>query len=366
MNGGDRFSLSPGAYWQGRAGEKSWWWQTEFASPRRVGALEQVLGDHPFVLRNAPRHYAWQASLDGQHWFELFGAVTSPEERIYRVLRATRPRLARFVRLTVSDVVGDRPTLREVVFHEDPEDRVDFPEWMVVVNVTHDRRLPGEGEQFIPLARGVAPGFAAQQIWLTAFTPEFLSAEPKPLCAFLSGSFKDWCEVDRSHWRGVESALRDGRTPMWASCGGAQALGLISEYGVDHKWDCPHCPRTGARSTPLYGHIGHTAERPCGDYSGCVFERGPHWALQVGRDPVFAGLPAEFSVVESHCGQLEWTPAGWDLVATAGEGTRTLIQCVRKTGAPIYAAQFHIEMSGSPDVSRAIMRNFLSLARGYR
>jgi GMP synthase-like glutamine amidotransferase len=76
-------------------------------------------------------------------------------------------------------------------------------------------------------------------------------------------------------------------------------------------------------------------------------------------DPVFKSLPEDVVVMESHCGQIEWAPAGWDLVATAGEGTRTRVQCLRLRDSLIYAAQFHIEMDGTPEVSRRIMENFL-------
>lgn len=70
---------------------------------------------------------------------------------------------------------------------------------------------------------------------------EFLKIEPRPLCAFLSGNFTDWCEVDRRAWRGVEQVLRRKHLPLWASCGGAQGLAILSEYGTRQPWDCPHC-----------------------------------------------------------------------------------------------------------------------------
>lgn len=132
---------------------------------------------------------------------------------------------------------------------------------------------------------------------------------------------------------------------------------------MDKPWDCPHCRDPRNPKLPIYTHIGHTSERPCGDYSGCVFERGPRWVKLTGRDPVFEGLPAEFSVMESHCGQIEYPPRGWELIATAGEGTLTKTQCLRANDAFIYAAQFHIEMEGTPETSRTIMSNFLLLAK---
>ena len=41
------------------------------------------------------------------------------------------------------------------------------------------------------------------------------------------------------------------------------------------------------------------------------------------------------------------------------------MQCLRVADRYIYAAQFHIEMNGTPATSRAIMANFLRLAREW-
>jgi hypothetical protein len=38
---------------------------------------------------------------------------------------------------------------------------------------------------------------------------------------------------------------------------------------------------------------------------------------------------------------------------------------MRVEGRPIYAAQFHIELSGTPQSSLRIMDNFLKLAKGW-
>ena len=85
--------------------------------------------------------------------------------------------------------------------------------------------LPGHGQEFIPLARSCAgwENVQAQQVWLGSFDEMFVGAEPRPLCAFLSGNFKDWCEIAREPWRGTEQVMKRGHLPMWASCGGAQA-----------------------------------------------------------------------------------------------------------------------------------------------
>jgi hypothetical protein len=57
----------------------------------------------------------------------------------------------------------------------------------------------------------------------------FVAAEPRPLCAFLSGNFKDWCEVSREPWRGIQEVLKHRNLPMWASCGGAQGLAILED-----------------------------------------------------------------------------------------------------------------------------------------
>lgn len=358
---GNRLGVTAGQAWKGAAGPDSWTWQVDFGRERRLGSWLQVLGDHDFVLRQAPRTYVWEGSRDGQRWEELPGTRVENERRLLRIHRLPAARRVRFLRLHITGVHGETPTLREVEFDADPRHRWEVP-WVLAVNVTHDGSLPGHGQEFIPLARSSQPGLAAQQIWLTDFTPEFLAIEPRPLAAFLSGSFKDWCEVNREHWRGTQRVLEARAVPLWASCGGAQGLAILAETGVDQPWDCPHCRDPRQPRLPIYTHIGHTGTRPCGDYSACVFERGPHAIRPVKADPVFAGLGPEFSAMESHCGQIEWAPRGWELIATAGAGTATRTQCLKLRGFPIYAAQFHIEMAGTPETSRRIMANFLSEA----
>ncbi len=87
--------------------------------------------------------------------------------------------------------------------------------------------------------------------------------------------------------------------------------------------------------------------------------------LQTARDPVFEGLAREFSVIESHCGQIEYPPDGWVQIAGGGDGAETAVQCLRTSDRYIYAAQFHIELDGTPEVSRRIMANFLRLAKSW-
>lgn len=365
---GDRFSTALHKLWHGKPGEHSWWWQVEFTTPRPVGAILQVVGDNALVLQNAPRKYIWQSSADGQTWSDLGETAVEDERRMFRIHRLIKTQSIRALRLQMqSSAEGTAPALREVAFAADPSADFSFPPWAVVLSTTGDRKVPGEGSAFVPLAQQCEGWntLQAQNVWLGDFREDFLNIEPRPLCAFLSGNFIDWCQQDRTLWRGVERVLKDGDLPIWASCGGAQGLAILAEYGTQNPWDCPHCRDPKNPQTPLYGHIGHTDKRPCGDYSACRFERGIYRILQITDDPVFADLPHDFPAVESHCGQIEWAPKGWQLIATAGKGTLTKTQCLRLKGRPVYAAQFHIENAGAPATSRTIMTNFLRVAKDW-
>lgn len=366
---GDRFSTSHPSAWRGSKEQTSWWWEARFAEPTQIGAILQITGAHDFVLQDAPRHYLWQFTEDERAWQDLPETLVQNERRTFRVLRLRQARTVRGLRLRVDSATGDGPVLREIEFYPETNSVIAFPDWIIAVNTTHDGTLPGHGQEFIPLARAAVEGASlpAQQVWLDAFTPEFTAIEPRPLAAFLSGNFKDWCEVDRSLWRGTGEILRQASMPMWASCGGAQGLAILAETGTEQPWDCPHCRNPGKPLLPIYTHIGHTGTPPrCGDYSACVHERGPHEIVKLVDDPVLAGLAEGFQVMESHCGQIEWPPHGWSLIATAGKGTLTRTQCLRLEGRPIYAAQFHIEMAGTPGNSLKIMSNFLALAREWK
>jgi hypothetical protein len=369
---GDRFSAEPGHVWKGSADAKSWWWQCDWDAPRDVGAILQIVGDDPFVLLNAPRKYVWQASLDGQKWDDIEETAVEAERRTYRLYRLKSPRRLQYLRMKIDAATGDFPAIREIETFADPAARVDFPDWIVAVATIDGPewvKKKGEGRQFIPLARSCRgwEQLQAQYVWLDSFDERFVSAEPRPLCAFLSGNFSDFCQKDREMWRGTDEVVKAGRLPIWAACGGAQGLAILADTGIDRPWDCPHCRDPKNPKSPIYGHIGHTGAvlKKCGDYSECLFERGKQPVLAIADDPVLAGLPREFEIMESHCGQIEYVPRGWIHIVAKGTGGKTNLQCLRVKDRYIYAAQFHIELAGTPENSRQIMANFLQLARDW-
>jgi len=366
-----RFSTSPQQVWRGRPGAGHWWWQVEFAQPRLVGSIMQVIGAASDVLSDAPRDSVWQYSPDGRSWVDLPETRVQNERRLYRIHRLNDEVQTLGLRLVVSAVQGEAPVLREVEWASLIDHDYQFPDWVVAVSTAEATEGPGglaAGGEFLPLVRS-CPGWErtpAQFLWMGQFDPEFVNVEPRPLCAFLSGNFKDWCEKDRLPWKGIERLLHSAELPLWGACGGAQGLAILAEVGTDKPWDCPFCRDPGNPKSPIYGHIRHLKPGKCGDYSGCLFERGKFTVRQRRLDPVFAGLPRDFEIMESHCGQIEYVPKGWRHVVENGPDGHTRLQCLRREDRPIYAAQFHIEMEGTPENSRRIMDNFLKLSVIWR
>lgn len=364
---GDRFSAEAGSTWRGEAGKTSWTWELKFPQPRRIGAILQLVGDDAEVLQNAPRRAVWQVG-DGETWTDLEETRVDRETRMFRLHRLKKALEARALRLVIDEALGESPTLREIEIYAEPDAKVEFPDWIASVCTFDAVGSLQETPSFVALVRQ-CEGWSdatAQRLWKGDFDRAFVETEPRPLCAFLTGNIREWCQQDREPWRGIGEVLKARCLPIWGSCGGAQGLAILEERGVDLPWDCPRCRDPEKPMLPIYSHIGHVGPAPCGDYSQNLAERGPTNLRIEAQDPVLAGLTDQFQSMESHVGQVAYIPKGWTRLVTAGDGAKTLNQLLRVDGYPIYAAQFHIEMQGTPDSSRLLMSNFLSRAKERR
>lgn len=372
---GDRFQSAEGTAWKGAPDSiDGWWWQATFAEQRPIGSILQINGESGEVLNNSPRDYEWQYSDEGLKWLSLRETHVTDENRMYRLHRLTHVVRARHVRLSIDAAHGKFPTLREVEFYPAVDTPVDFPDWIISVDITSGSLGGQVGVEHVTVARRTEAGrgILAQQIGVGRVDPAYLAAEPKPLCMFLSGSFRYWCQVDRQQYRGLEQILKARMLPIWGSCGGCQLLPTLEETGVDNPWDCPHCRDPENPKLPIYTHINCTdrdnskTTTGCGTYGECGWERGPMTLREVRNDPVFAGLPenGEFVCNQSHVGQIAYLPEGWALLATHGPGGFTVNQLMTVVGHPIYAAQFHIDMGGRH--AEILIANFLNIARQWK
>jgi len=364
---GDRFSLEAASAWRGEEGRAPWIWELKFPKSRRIGAILQIVGDDAEVLQNAPKRAVWQVG-DGATWTDLEETRVDRETRMFRLHRLEKAVEARALRLVIDEALGEAPTLREIEVYDEPRAKVEFPDWIASVGTFDGVGALQETSRFVALVRQCDgwSGATAQRLWKGDFDRSFVETEPRPLCAFLTGNIRDWCEQDRGPWRGIGEVLKARSLPIWGSCGGAQGLAILEDRGADLPWDCPRCRDPENPLLPIYTHIGHTGPAPCGDYSRNLAERGATNLRIEAEDPVLGGLPAQFQSMESHVGQIAYPPKGWTRLVTAGEGAKTLNQLLRVDGYPIYAAQFHIEMEGTPDSSRRLMTNFLSEAKTWR
>lgn len=217
----DRFAVDPAHLWKGGAGEQTWWWQVRFDRPRQ-------------------------------------------------------PRQVKFLRLFIHQSQGESPVLREVEFYEKPSAAVEFPDWIIVVNTGEGAMSPLNPHLFVNLVRQCEGWQQSlfQQIAHADLDEAFAAAEPRPLCALLTGSGLDWCQVQREPWRGVQEVLKNRNLPIWGAWGGAQILAILEDTGVDRPWDCPRCRDPNAPKLPIYTHIGHTGPAPCGDYTKNLSKKG--------------------------------------------------------------------------------------------
>ena len=363
---GDRFSTALESLWQGTSASASW--QMTFAEPRRIGAILQIHGDDPEVLQNAPRNYIWQTSSDGRNWHHLLETMTYHERRLFRIHRLREAVETRHIRLLINLSHG-LPAVREIEFYEEVDAEIAFPDWIIGVSSLEDPDSAAiTRNTFIRLAR-LCEGWEtvpAQCLWHGDFDPDFVSVEPRPLCAFFSGSHLEWCQRSREPWRGVQEVLQSRRLPMWGACGGAQVLAILDQTGVDHPWDCPRCRDPQQPRSPVYSHIGFLGDAPCGDYRQNVAERGRFQMRITAEDPVFSGISEIFTIHQSHIGQIDYVPEGWIRVVTRGPGAHTVNQCLRVVDAPIYAAQFHMETYAQTwETSKTITTNFLRMAKQW-
>lgn len=378
VRGENRFDFGVNQCWKGQANQDGWWWQIDFSEPAQIGSILQIVGDHPnSVLENAPLDYCWQWSQDGLQWTDLPEIAVSKERRLYRIHRLSAPVSVRHLRIRIDSCIGSFPVLREIELYPETDAEISFPDWVIAVSITENDTLPAYYvDNFIDLIAD-CPGrgsVQAQEIWLGDFDESYLAIEPYPLCAFLSGSFLDWCQRTREPFAGLQEVLQNENLPIWGSCGGAQAIGILLDTGWQSPWDCPRCRNPEYPYSPIYGHIGYIdplSPRPCGVWDNSLAEIGPTYVRKVVEDPAFAELPSQFRVNQSHMGQLEYLPMGWEQVCGAGDGALTEIQCFKKIGKPIYGAQFHIENYHVQTQvnSIIIMNNFLTIAKqwgGYR
>ena len=290
--------------------------RSSFPGSRDVGAIVQIHGDHEFALRNAPRDYVWQTSQDGMTWEDLKETATDDERRTFRIHRLrSEPTGPMAEARSIASAEGDAPaSARGRVLWRPASRRSRFLPGRSWSAQPAQARFPARGApRFIawpgPLRAGVSSSFRTSG-WVIS-TSEFIAIEPRPLCAFLSGNFIDWCQQNRDHWRGTAAILRDWKPADLGLVRRGSGAGDPCRDRVDRPWDCPQCRDPEDPQLPIYTHIARLRPAQVRRLLRLCLRA---WAV---HDPAAfsrPGLPSvcltEFRAMESHCGQIEWAPEG--------------------------------------------------------
>jgi GMP synthase (glutamine-hydrolysing) len=180
---------------------------------------------------------------------------------------------------------------------------------------------------------------------LRVVTEPFKSVSPEhvktlaPSHIILSGQSHPWDRYSRDGLAGVFYVIRDARQPILGVCGGLQQMALAFGAQVD-----------------LIERVA-----PGDGYDGAYRERG-FCAVELeapNTHGMFAGLPDQLTVWESHCDEVKELPA--DFVRTAKNDVSE-IQAMQHTLLPLFGVQFHPELFDNDHPhGRIILENFLGM-----
>lgn len=169
-------------------------------------------------------------------------------------------------------------------------------------------------------------------------TPEFVKTLA-PSHIILSGQSHPWDQYSAESLAGIFYVIRQAPKPMLGVCGGQQQMALAFGARVDLI----------ERLAPGEG------------YDGAFRERGfTSLELTLANDtPLFAGLPKQITVWESHCDEVKELPA--DFICTATNSTSE-VQAMQHKTLPLFGVQFHPELFDDEHPhGRTILENFLRM-----
>jgi GMP synthase (glutamine-hydrolysing) len=169
-------------------------------------------------------------------------------------------------------------------------------------------------------------------------SPEFVKTL-SPSHIILSGQSHPWNRYLPESLAGIFYVIRTAPQPILGVCGGQQQIALAFGAPVDLI----------ERIAPGAGYEGAFRER---GFSEVKLDAEPD-------NPIFAGLPKEITVWESHCDEVKELPA--DFICTATNEVSP-IQAMQHTTRPLFGVQFHPELfdEGHPH-GRTVLENFLNL-----
>lgn len=169
-------------------------------------------------------------------------------------------------------------------------------------------------------------------------SPEFVKTLA-PSHVILSGQSHPWDHYSPESLAGIFYVIREARQPILGVCGGQQQIALAFGARVDLI----------ERVAPGEGYDGAYRERGFTSVELTLENEGS----------LFAGLPKQITVWESHCDEVKELPR--DFVRTATNSI-SAIQAMQHETLPLFAVQFHPELFDDEHPhGRTIFENFLNL-----
>ena len=159
----------------------------------------------------------------------------------------------------------------------------------------------------------------------------------RPSHIILSGQSHPWDRYSSEELAGIFYVIRSAPKPILGVCGGQQQIALAFGARVDLI----------ERLAPGAGYDGAFRER-----GFCSVELEPP-----NGNGIFAGLPEQLTVWESHCDEVKELPQ--DFIRTARNDVSE-IQAIQHASLPLFGVQFHPELFDEDHPhGRQILENFL-------
>jgi GMP synthase (glutamine-hydrolysing) len=169
-------------------------------------------------------------------------------------------------------------------------------------------------------------------------SPEFVKVLA-PTHIILSGQSHPWHRYSPDHLAGVFHVIREARRPILGICGGQQQIALAFGARVDLI----------ERMAPGEGYEGAYRERGFTSVELTVENEGA----------LFAGLPKQLTVWESHCDEVKELPR--DFIRTATNQISE-IQAMQHCELPLFGVQFHPELFDDEHPhGQRLLANFLQM-----
>ena len=353
--------------WAGSADQESHWVQFDFSEATTISRIWLLFKEpgwkpreqsgYSFVTRQTDlagraTDYEWQHSDDGNNWSTVPGTRMQNADgfRVEFLLDDT-PITARYLRLAISEWIGDAPKVAEATFYrKGPAPVPDVPDGDYVMVISNSRADIGDsGTSFRDVIFGLN-GHVAQpyDLDVVEVSQYDISKEVidnltnKPVAIFLTG-FGRWDEMlPQFEFNGEFEIIRESEIPIFGACGGLQMM--AQQDGFTFAMD------TGR----YYGTP---------DLQTIIDEDVPEIDFHKHDDPFFSGMVTPFHGPEYHSWAVSVVPEGWEVLATSTDSDGLeIVEAMRAKGRLVYGTQFHPEIAQSFSASKVVLNNFIRMA----